>query len=110
MSDFIGKHVLIGITFKNGKGEVVEHVQTHGRIVAVEDKGISVEKADGSGNFGLPPGTQWLKPAPPGDYRLKSTGEVVVNPDFLTQWTLEESRPENLEAYKARGFSPFNPN
>jgi hypothetical protein len=27
--------------------------------------------------------------APPGEYRLRSSGEVVVNPDYITSWVVE---------------------
>ncbi len=28
--------------------------------------------------------------APAGEYRFRTTGEVVVNPDLMTQWTIED--------------------
>jgi hypothetical protein len=31
-----------------------------------------------------------MKQAPVGEYRLKSTGEVVVNPDYVASWTITE--------------------
>jgi hypothetical protein len=37
----------------------------------------------------LPPEPDAFDEAVPGEYRLRSTGEVVVNPAFTTSWTVE---------------------
>jgi hypothetical protein len=101
----MGKHVIAGITFKDGEGREVDHFQTHGRIVEVGNtRGIVLEKADGSGRFHLPPNVDWLKPARPGSYRLRNTGEVVIDPDYLSTTILDSVVPENIERYKAQGF------
>jgi hypothetical protein len=33
--------------------------------------------------------------APPGEYPLRSTEEVVVDPDYLAKWIMEEPAPGN---------------
>ena len=38
--------------------------------------------------FSLPPDPDAFQPAAPGRYTLKTTGEVVVDPDFLAAWTV----------------------
>jgi hypothetical protein len=100
-ASLIGKHLLIGITRLDREGNVVEQIQTHGRIVMVNDRRIVIEKADGSGEFGIPADLANLQKAPPGEYRLRSTGEIVVNPDLTSTWTVHES----VEAYKSSGSS-----
>ncbi len=110
MSSLIGKHVIAGITFRDDDGRDVEYFQTHGRIVEVDDtNGIVLEKADGSGRFHLPPNLEWLKPARPGSYRLRATGKMVINPDYLSTTVLGSVIPENMECYKMHGFGPFEP-
>ncbi len=105
MTALIGKHVIATITFKDDDGRDVEYFQTHGRIVEVSDvSGIVLDKADGSGPFYLPPNVDWLKPARPGSYRLKATGKVVVDPDYLSTTILGSVLPENIQLYKAQGF------
>jgi len=43
----------------------------------------------------LPPEPEAYEPAPPGEYRLRSTGEVVVDPDYLTTWTVGSPADED---------------
>ena len=108
--DYIGKHLLVGITFVDQVGELIEQIQTHGTIVRIDDKdGIVIKKADGSGLFHLPPQPNSLEPTPgPGEYKLHSTGEVVIDPDFTTFWTVEKTRSDTIDVYKRKGFGPFN--
>jgi hypothetical protein len=42
----------------------------------------------------LPLDLEALRPAPPGSYTLRSSGEVVVDPDLLSAWTVHRSLPE----------------
>jgi hypothetical protein len=111
MTSFLGKHVIATITFKDEDGRDVEYFQTHGRIVAADEaSGVVLEKADGSGPFHLPPNIDWLKPARAGSYRLGGTGEVVIDPDYLSTTILGSVLPENMERYKTQGFvGPYGP-
>jgi len=89
--DLIGKKVLIGLTFVNKTGDVLEQRQLHGRIAsAVEGNAISVdlEGHRAGESYSLPPDLRSMFPAKPGEYTLRATGEVVVNPDFLANFTI----------------------
>jgi len=82
----IGKRVLVGITELSQSGEVLELRQFVGRIIAVDlDHGIALQLKDAS-QYWLPPDHRVLKRARPGEYRLRATGEVIVDPDFITTW------------------------
>ena len=86
------KVVLVGITYIAPDGETVEsQSQYFGRVVSTSAKG-GVEIACGGSALGelrlLPPDTIAYQPADPGEYRLRSTGDVVLNPDFLSTWTI----------------------
>ena len=87
----VGCTVLVGITRSSADGD--RHQQVFGRIVSVRPAGVEISlQGHGAGKtFSLPPDLGALQPAPPGEYRLKSTGEVVSNPDYLAAWTV--SRP-----------------
>jgi hypothetical protein len=94
-SDFaaqlIGKTVLIGITYLDAGGSLLEQVQFHGIIVeARPDHGVIVNcRGENVGQkFTVPPDLRSIQPARPGKYRLRSTGEVVVDPDYTTSWTM----------------------
>ncbi|GAB5895435.1 hypothetical protein [Mycolicibacterium mageritense] len=48
---------------------------------------IEIESPGGE-TFTLPPAPESFSPAPPGEYRLRSTGEVVTDPDYLATRTV----------------------
>jgi hypothetical protein len=78
----IGKRVLVGITFKDRSGDLIEQFQMHGRIARISSsEGIVLTKSDG-GEFILPPNIGFLQPARPGMYTQRSDGRVVNDPDF----------------------------
>ncbi len=88
----IGSKVLIGLTFVSDAGE--EQVQMHGVVTeATPESGIEIalEGNRAGDTYRLPPDLRGFFPAPPGEYRLRSTGEVVIDPDFTANWTI--SRP-----------------
>jgi len=107
--NIIGKTVLVGIPFLKHDGVFVSMIQFSG-VIASADKhrGIAITSENlksvidlipdtapkgSKDTYVLPPDLSALKPAPEGKYRLKSTGEVIVNPELMTIWTL--NAPEN---------------
>lgn len=89
-----GQRVLVGVTYLDESGEVIEQVQFHGVIEAANlQQGIGVRRHDSGEVQWLPPDLRPFHPAEPGEYRLRSTGEVVVDPDFLATWTVTRRPP-----------------
>ncbi|MGN0162523.1 MAG: hypothetical protein ACI4EA_02925 [Candidatus Ornithomonoglobus sp.] len=82
-----GKRILVGLTYTSVSGTSCKTEQFCGVIEEADKNGITVRKQDG-GLFELPPDLRALKRAQPGEYMLKTTKEVVINPDFLTTWTI----------------------
>ena len=92
---YIGKRLLVGITYESHGGEVVRREQFHGRIVEANDREIVIEREDNGTRVSLPPE---LQQAPTGEYRLRTTGEVVIDPDYLAQWTRRQDvQPERVQ-------------
>jgi hypothetical protein len=88
----IGKRVLVGITYENRRGETTRTEQVFGTVASADPEGIRVH-LDGvrrGETKWLPPSTGVFRSAPRGEYRLRSTGEVVVDPDFTAQWTVKQ--------------------
>jgi hypothetical protein len=121
-NELIGKTVLIGLTFADADGNVQAREQRHGVIENADpEEGVGVRLVapgqpwDGE-IYRLPPHRKAFTPAEPGVYRLHSTGEAVVDPDFTTTWEIrsphaEEDTPEKREARleEARRFGfPFD--
>jgi hypothetical protein len=85
----IGKHLLVGITHCDHQGEVVGVEQFHGEIIrASRGEGIVIRLGGSAAEWFMPPDLSRLEPAAPGHYRLKGSGEVVIDPDFLSTWTV----------------------
>ncbi len=85
--DLIGKVLLVGITYYTHDNEYIEKKQLYGTVTEANENGIRVRQKDGT-DFTLPPDLGSTKRARQGEYKLRSTGEVVVNPDFLATWTV----------------------
>jgi len=64
-----------------------------GTLIESNENTICIKQKNGE-LFGLPPDLSSTKPAPPGEYRLNSTGEIVTDPDFLTTWTFYQAPEE----------------
>ena len=107
-SAFADKRIIVGITFLDNDGALIEQFQMHGRVVfASRADGIVLVRPDG-GRFVIPPSPHWLRAARPGEYRLRVSGEVVIDPDYLMSATLSGTTPERIAIYKSSGFEgPF---
>jgi hypothetical protein len=85
----IGKSVLVGMMYRNASDAVDGYTQKHGQIISADKKlGIVIRNPDTREEFTLPPDTSRFEKAPPGNYRLKSTGEIITDPDFVCTWTV----------------------
>lgn len=85
---FMGKRILVGLTYLDAAGQVREQVQMHGLIDGVGDHTLVFEKSDGSGSFTIPFGGELDAADPAAVYTLRSTGEAVTAVDFLASFTI----------------------
>ena len=88
--NLIGKLVLVDITYQDRRGETKRHEQIFGKVVSADARDeirVALAGVRAGEIKWLPPSTDAFQVAPKGKYRLRSTGEVVVDPDFLAQWT-----------------------
>lgn len=107
-SRYIGKVVLIGVTYETNKGEVTGRQQWAGIIKTYSnEEGIQVDLFDSEDFCALPPWPDAISPARPGVYRLKSTGREIVDPDYLATWTCSEPDPrETIDSEQAVDGTP----
>lgn len=84
-----GKHILAGFSYLDPMGNIIERRQIHGDVIRVNPKeGIVLHLDDGT-EYALPPDFCPIREAKPGEYRLHSTGEVVLDPDFVATYSVE---------------------
>lgn len=91
LEKLIGKIILVGMTFYDKNKEFTEQKQNWGEIVAVNENTVHIKKMNGE-EFSIPNDPSAIEPAEPGEYKLRSTGEVVKNPDYLSTWII--TRPD----------------
>ncbi len=91
LEELIGKYVLIGITYLDADGNIEEQKQFHGYFESMDDV-VHIRLKNDSYDFTLPPDLSAFEKADPGDYELKSTGEVVVDPEYLCFWEVNSPK------------------
>ena len=96
----LGKQVLVGVTHVAADGRTVINKEQFLGLIMTATEGVGIEVVCVTGaNEGqklmLPPVTAAYQDAKPGSYRLKSTGEVIVNPEVTVSWTVTQSGKPN---------------
>jgi hypothetical protein len=87
-AELVGTHLLVGLTHLDHAGNVVRKEQFHGIVIrASVEEGVILVDADGQ-ELTVPLNREAFRPADPGEYRLRSTGEVVIDPAWLATWTV----------------------
>jgi len=86
-NDLIGKRVIVGLTRQTHDGRLIRQEQYQGRIVRASlAEGIVLQAPSGD-ELKLPPDLRAFFGARAGQYRFKSSGDVVIDPDLETKWT-----------------------
>jgi len=87
----VGKTIILGVTSLDAVTNAPKsHEQYHGVIVSADGRDGVCIRCGGAHEgelFWLPADPTVFTEAPLGEYRLRSTGEVIVDPDFATQWS-----------------------
>lgn len=81
------KKILVGMTYCAEDGTWIEQKQFWGTVISSGEHGIVIRLPNGD-TKSLPPDLRSTTVAKPGEYRLRSTGEVVTDPDFLSVWNV----------------------
>jgi hypothetical protein len=90
-----GKRLLIGVTREHSTGKITQ--EQFAGTAKIEDRGdyclVLIDCSDGQ-TRNYPFDRRTLKKAAPGEYRLRSTGEVIIDPDYLMTWIVTEGPAE----------------
>jgi hypothetical protein len=99
-NNLIGKLVLVGLTYLDAQGELLNQQQFSGRITRANQASGILLRLEGNRlgeEYNLPPDTSSLRQASLGEYRLYSTEEIVLNPDFTVMYTIQRPAEVNLQ-------------
>lgn len=101
-----GKVVLVGLTFIDQEGKIIERYQTHGTIAKLTIDGFFKIIRDDNSVFRIPYLKETIKKAKAGKYREISTGETIENPDLIVTWKVKTSDHTDLNEIKRNGYLP----
>jgi hypothetical protein len=92
----VGKVLLVGLTIESAGATAPQQHQFYGTVISADRrKGIALSLlGNRSGeSYNLPPDTRAVQVAAAGTYRLRATGEVVVDPDFTAAFSVSRPAP-----------------
>jgi len=94
VADYVGKYILIAVTYLDAAGNQEDSVQMHGVIETASPDGIKIAlKGERDGEtWTMPADPTAISSASPGRYKLPETGEIIENPDFITTWAVQKPR------------------
>jgi hypothetical protein len=90
LGGLVGHRLLVGITFLDVEGQVTAAQQFCGRVLDVGDGVVVVERPGEDEPAVLPADAEAYRKADAGQYRLRDTGEIVIDPDFVSTWHIAE--------------------
>lgn len=96
-ASYIGKYILLGLTYQDHEGKELRREQIHGEITSASRSGIEIalRGVHEGHTWIMPPDFEGIFPADPGNYRLHSTNEVIRDPDLISTWTITEPPPKH---------------
>ncbi len=86
--DIKGKTILVGVNYRSKSRKLVGRKQYSGEIIYANVAGIRIRCKNGK-EITIPPRLEAIFPAKKGRYGIVSTGEVTINPDYITVWDVE---------------------
>ena len=100
--ELIGRRIIVGITHEDHAHHPLGQEQYHGRIVRANlEEGTVIQTPSGEERR-LPPDLRSVVGARRGEYRFRSTGETIADPDLQTSWTHTLPPPNTSEADRRR--------
>ena len=105
-----GKLLFLALTFIDAHGVLVDQYQTSGRVESTSAASaagagamVQLRQEDGS-LFRFPADPKAIQAAGPGEYRVRHSGQMVLNPDFLGHFEVVVRREADVERYRLGGF------
>ena len=96
LAAYMGKYVLITLTYYDEDGEVVTQQEVHGIIIKADHArgfAVALQGVWEGEIFWLPPDVRGFSPARRGEYQLHSTSEIIYDPDLISTWEITRPAP-----------------
>jgi hypothetical protein len=91
----VGTRLLVGISVRSPDGALRRQEQFCGRVLEVAEGAVVVERPNAPDDPArLPADPAAYDVAVAGSYVLATTGETVVDPDYVTTWEVIEDDPD----------------
>ncbi|MEX2415221.1 MAG: hypothetical protein WD424_03680 [Paenibacillaceae bacterium] len=91
MKSLLYKYVIIGLSYIDKDDNFLETVQLHGRVMRINStEGIVVQREDKQEEYKLPLDFDAFLLAQSGEYKLNTTGEIIVDPDYVSSWAIRK--------------------
>ncbi|MDR2009532.1 MAG: hypothetical protein LBQ22_03530 [Bacteroidales bacterium] len=100
-----GKVFLIGLTFIDQDENLIEQYQTSGTVDELTDDGLLRFKRTDGNYFQLPYDNETISEVAEGEYRERATGNIIINPDYITTWKIQVNQTDNIENMKQNGYT-----
>lgn len=107
IGSLINKVILVGITVLDENEELITQIQVYGPVIRVSAEGIVIKRNITATEFSIPPDFEHIIEAEEGEYRLRSSGEVVINPDYISSWIVRSNSDQEVEYYTNFGFRGY---
>ncbi|KLV02333.1 hypothetical protein ABT56_21515 [Photobacterium aquae] len=104
-NELVGKVLLVGITAVNKNQQVIETGQVAGTVMAIDKNVIAILGGAKNDIYTIPADLASVHKAQSGEYYLHSTGEVIVDPDYFTIWTVTIDDKERMALYEKQGIT-----
>lgn len=100
------KLFLVGLTFVDENGILKEQYQTHGTVLELKNDGLIKFIREDKSIFQIPYDNETINKAEKGEYRERSTGQIIKNPDYMMSWEISITENDNINNIKEVGFIP----
>ncbi len=101
---FERKVFLVGIVVFDENENHISQFQTNGIVKEITNEGIICLLRKDESIFQIPYDSKTIQIAQKGEYREHSTGEIIINPDFIVTWEIVGASVVDIDEIKSKGF------
>jgi len=94
-NEMVGKHILVGIAYRNAEGKVERVVMNHGTVVGTSGATVEYLPRGEEKTVTIPYNPSFFEAGDPDAvYTLASTGEEVTNVDIVAKFEVRKAKEQ----------------